>query len=130
MKKSQNQNAFSTFSQTSKATVSPAGPFCRPKRQISLPSFTSTLSSTREIPTLSCIRNLKEVPLSGGASPRHAYKSSAKIDGRLFMFFCGKSERESESFELGPTTGTGNEKRWTLRKPKRPCVGNYWEFSF
>ena len=32
----------------------------------------------------------------------------------FFMFSAAK--RESESFALGPTTGTGNEKRRTLRK--------------
>ena len=34
----------------------------------------------------------------------------------FFYAFRGKSERESESFALRPTTGTGNEKRRTLRK--------------
>ena len=38
--------------------------------------------------------------------------------GRFFYVFCSKNERRSEgsSFVLGPTTGTGNEKRRTLRK--------------
>ena len=35
--------------------------------------------------------------------------------GRFFMF---SAARESETFALGPTTGTGNEKRRTLRKSK------------
>ena len=48
---------------------------------------------------------------------------AGNTSGRLFMFlwsFCGKSERErgSSTFELGPTTGTGNEKRRTLRKSR------------
>ena len=55
---------------------------------------------------------------------RLAYKSSSKFSraritsGRFSYVFCSKSERESESstFALGPTTGTGNEKRTTLRK--------------
>ena len=57
---------------------------------------------------------------------RLAYKSSSKFSrarstsGRFkcSYVFCGKSERESESstFALGPTTGTGNEKRRALRK--------------
>ena len=34
----------------------------------------------------------------------------------VFYVFCGKSERKSESFALGPTTGTENDKRRTLRK--------------
>ena len=35
-----------------------------------------------------------------------------------FYVSCGKSERQSESFALGPTTGTGNEKRRTFRKSR------------
>ena len=44
-------------------------------------------------------------------------RASRAVD---FLYFCGKSERErgSSTFELGPTTGTGNEKRRTLRKSR------------
>ena len=34
----------------------------------------------------------------------------------FFMFSAAKRESESESFALGPTAGTGNDKRRTLRK--------------
>ena len=56
---------------------------------------------------------------------RLTYKSSSKLHEREaravdFYVFCGKSERESES----STTGTGNERRRTLRK-STCCPNNY-----
>ena len=62
--------------------------------------------------------------LLGNSIYRLAYKSSsnffssAKRKLQIFYVFCSKSEPKSEtsSFALRPTTGTGNEKRRTLRK--------------
>ena len=55
-----------------------------------------------------------------GEKRRLSYKSSSNFFYEREVF-CGKSEWESESstFALRPTTGTGNEKRRTLRKSRK-----------
>ena len=65
-----------------------------------------------------------------GSPPRLAYKScsnfstSAKRDRWIYVF-CGKSERE-----LGPTTGTGNEKQRTSRSLFYPSYPGRANFSY
>ena len=54
------------------------------------------------------------------------FVSRAKREREIFYVFCsGKSVRGERVGSLGPTTGTGNEKRMTSRKFK-----GYWEVLF
>ena len=47
------------------------------------------------------------------------FVSRAKRKWKIFYVFCnGKSVRDERVGSLGPTTGTGNEKRMTSRKQK------------
>ena len=63
----------------------------------------------------------KEADLPLSRAQIFSLARSAKRERQIFYVFCGKSERvsQSSSFARGATTGTGNEKRRTLRKSNR-----------
>ena len=58
--------------------------------------------------------------VSNKSSSKFFHEREQEMRAVNFLCFCGKSERErgSSTFELRPTTGTGNEKRRTLRKSR------------